>query len=230
MTTITILHANLKAGRYDYGKSWPKRRRAKFLAYVKAHRPMVLTLVEAERPACQSLAVALGMSCCAFRGSAILWDPSRLTRTKTLAIRAWLSGSHTQSLVLAEFKVLATGERFNLAASHLPPFVTRAALRKRQMTTLTALTAGYHDPTIVCTDANWSRTCESYMQARGWRSARKTATAKVNAGFATSGTKFKAGNPIDYAFLRHGATAALYAVRDGRSWSDHNALELAVTL
>lgn len=234
MTTLTGLHANLKAGRYDYTKTWPKRRRAAFLAHMKARRikPAFLTVTECEYPHLQSLAQDLGMKNWGYRGSGILWDPAQLSMTDVLREVPWLAAPQTQSLLALEFAPIAFGYegRFNVLASHLPPFVTRAALRRGQMGVIDTIVNRWEDPTILCTDANWSKTCEAFMQARGWASARTTATTKIKADYATSGTRFKRGNPIDYAFLANGAKAALYAVRDGRTWSDHNMIELAVTL
>jgi endonuclease/exonuclease/phosphatase family metal-dependent hydrolase len=231
MTVLRLLHANVKAGRYDYAKSWPARRRKRFLEFMAARAAFdLVTLVECEPPACTSLAVSLGMVCVSFRGSAILYNPSTIAHSQSLLRLSFLPAPQTQALVLAEFRVRRTGELFNLGAGHLPPFATRASLRRQQLAGISSRTAGWHDPTILCLDANWSKTLEPFAKARGWTSARTTATTRVHPDYRTSGTRYSKGNPIDYALLRHGARAAVYAVRDGRTWSDHNALELAVTL
>lgn len=230
--TVPALHANIKGDRYDYGNSWPKRRRTKFVELVQAinHttlRPWFITLVECQEATAKPLAKLLGMSSVSYLGSTILYDAGLLAMSRVLLRESWLKG-HTHSLLAVEFRVRATGKTFNVAASHLPPFVTRTKLRRAQMAKTTKLTADWHDRTVLAIDANWPKTLEAAFPT--WLSARFAATRRYHANYKTSGTSFKPGHPIDYVLGRHGVRFSYYDVVDGRKASDHNPIKYSVEL
>ena len=226
---LELLHANVRADRYDYGKTWPKRR-PHFVEAARAVEAPIVTLTECQKPAADLLAGLLGYRAASFWGSSILYDPAVLVLTRTLLTRRWLTGTQTHSLLMVEFGIRSTRQRFNLGVSHFPPFATRANLRKQQLRWITQATASYADPTFVAMDANWSKTLEwCAAQHGGWQSARLKATTRVHADYRTSGSRYSKGNPIDYVLARKpGASFVYYDVLDGRKWSDHNALNVEI--
>jgi len=227
---LELLHANVCADRYDYAKTWPKRR-PHFDEIARAVDAPIVTLTECQKPAAEKLAAVLGYRSTSYWGSSILYDPAVLNLTRTLLTRRWLTGTQTHSLLMVEFAIRnGTNRTFNLGVSHFPPFATRANLRKQELRWITQATASYADPTFVAMDANWSKTLESYAaQHGGWQSARLKATTRVHADYRTSGSKYGKGNPIDYVLARKpGASFAYYDVLDGRKWSDHNALNVEI--
>jgi endonuclease/exonuclease/phosphatase family metal-dependent hydrolase len=230
VSVLELLHANVCADRYDYGHTWPKRRPA-FVAKVKELDPHLVTLTECQEPAALQLAKLLGYyKSVSFWGSSILYDPDVVTLNRTLLSERWLAGTQTHSLLMVEFAHNVAGyPTFNLGVSHFPPFATRAALRKRQLDTITTKTRTFRDPTFVAMDANWSKTLESYSATHGgWISARLKATTRQHADYRTSGGKWGKGDPIDYVIGRGGAKFVYYDVLDGRKWSDHNALNVEI--
>lgn len=224
---LVILHQNVNADRYDYGKTW-KSRRPKFLTAARSLRPDVITLTECQRPAAQSLADSLGMKWVSFQGSSILYNPAKLTLIRRLIQARWLTGTQTHALLLAEFRA-RSGQLVNIGASHLPPGATRVLLRRKQMAETHSRTAKWRDPIILGIDANWRATFEDYMAARGWDSAREKAITRVRHDYRTSGGKFTKGSPIDYLIGRR-VKFASYTLIDGRAWSDHNGLLIEVNV
>lgn len=222
-TVLSLLHANVCADRYDYRHTWPKRWPA-FVKAVQIHDPLIVTLTECQQDAADALALLLrsqGMLAVSYLGSSILYASTQLQLTRVLERRPWLGGSQTHSLLAVEFKVRATGELFNVLVSHLPPFATRAKLRRTQQAQIRTLVQGWHDPVILATDANWGKGFEDFCA--WWQSARLMATARHHADYRTSGGKWGVGRAIDYVLgkrVRFGS----YDVLDGRKWSDHNAL------
>lgn len=234
-TTLELLHTNVCADRYDYKHDWASKRRAHWLDEALRIGPDLITLTECQILAAADLAgrlTAHGMKMAAvsFLGSSILYDPDKVVLTRRLAGEAWLGKGQTQSLLGVEFRIAERAERFNLLVSHLPPFATRAVLRRRQQAKIDAQVKNWLDPTILATDANWSRTFEPFTAKQNWRSARLTATDAAHRDYRTSGGKFGKGNPIDYVLARRAAKFSGYEVIDGRRWSDHNGLLVTVKL
>ena len=235
-TTLELLHTNVCADRYDYKHDWASKRRTHWLDEALRIGPDLITLTECQQPAADDLAYRLTeagmkMRALSYLGSSILYDPDTLVFTRELLGYALLGGSQTHSLFGAEFGIRVPGyKRFNLLAAHLPPFATRAALRRRQMSTITAKTCKWQDPTVLAMDANWSKTLESFVKGQGWQSARLTATDAAHRDYRTSGGKFGAGNPIDYVIARNRVKFSGYEVIDGRRWCDHNGLLVTVKL
>lgn len=227
VNVLELLHANVCADRYDYHHTWPKRRPA-FVAAVKAIDPHLVTLTECQEPAALQLAKQLGYKSESFGGSSILYDPDALTLTRTLLTERWLGGTQTHSLLMVEFAHQVAGyPTFNLGVSHLPPFATRATLRRRQLDLTTSKVRTFRDPTFLAMDANWPKTLEDHVRTK-WASARLRAATVQHAGYRTSGGKWGKGNPIDYVLGCHGAQFTYYDVIDGRKWSDHNALNVEI--
>lgn len=227
MNVLELLHANVCADRYDYARTWARRRPA-FVELVKAVDPHLVTLTECQEPAALQLGKLLGYKSVSFWGSSILYDPDTVTLNRTLLRERWLSGTQTHSLLMVEFAHNVTGyPTFNLGVSHLPPFATRAALRRRQLDLTTQKVRTFRDPTFLAMDANWSKTLEAHVFSK-WASARLRAGTISHAGYRTSGGKWGKGNPIDYVLGCHGAQFTYYDVLDGRKWSDHNALNVEI--
>ena len=221
MTTLKLLHNNVCADRYDYNRTWPKRR-PNFVDAVKRHDPQIVTLTECQQPSAAKLAPMVGMRYVSFGGSTILTDPDVLRYNRVLDERYWLNSNQSQSLLAAEFEVIKTGQTFNVMVSHLPPFAWRANLRKQQQAKINAIAKPWRDKTILATDANWTKTYESSQRAV-WSSARLTATKRAHATYRTSG-KYAPGNPIDYVLGQNGTIFESYDVINGSSWSDHHVL------
>ncbi len=232
---ITLLHANLCADRYDYNKTWRKRSPKFVRWFTKNYPPDILTLTECTAPSAVQLVNDLRTSgrvtyvSSSFWGSTVMWRPEVFKKTRNLVQVRWLSGTQTHSLFGVELTERATGQAYNVLVSHFPPGAARTLLRRRQMATITAKTAKWHDPTVLAMDANWSRSLETFAYDHGgWQSARERALTRVHPDFKTSGGVFGKGNPIDYVFGRNGARFGHYEVIDGRAWSDHNALLVEV--
>lgn len=223
---LELLHANVCADRYDYDHTWPHRR-PYFLAEAKAVDAPLITLTECQQPAAAALAKALGYKSVSYWGSSILYDPEQLTLTRTLLKRRWLTGTQTHSLLMVEFVTAQHGRTFNLGVTHFPPFASRALLRRRALAWITKAVRGYHDLTYLAMDANWSKTLESSTRGT-WYSARQHAMATAHADYRTSGGKYTVGNAIDYVLGYRRAQFAYYDVLDGRTWSDHNALNVEI--
>lgn len=225
---VTLIHWNVLGPRFDYGKTWAKRYPAVAGLLAKeswkaGQDATVISLNESAGVA-DKLAKDLHMAVEAFLGSAVLYP--KTWRCRVLFRFAWLGSTH--GAIGVELST-PTGERFNVISSHLPPFVTRAAMRRRNMATLTKATAHWQDVTLLATDANWTKTLEKAVGA-AWLTARK-ALKVSHYGYRTNGRLFRAGNPMDYVFLRRPSRAAAsYDVIDGRRGSDHNALQVTVTL
>lgn len=233
MTALNLVHANLKAGRYDYGRTWVKRRPA-FLEYVRSVDPELITLTEAEAPACATLANLLDYGVTMYRGSAILWRPDRLRLTRTLERDELLAPPQTHSYVFAELELIGPRRLLNVGAVHLPPFATRAGLRVRQLAHVGSLTRKWADPTLVGIDANDKRveklTRGSFISAGTSTPAANRHHAGMRTSSATRGRQWTAGDPIDYVLGRNRLEFCSYEVVDGRRWSDHNALDVRVVV
>lgn len=234
MTVLELLHTNVCADRYDYKHDWASKRRAPWLERALSLGPDLITLTECQAPAAHDLAsrltaAGLKMRSVSYLGSSILYDPDTVVMTQGLLEKPWLGGSQTHSVFGVEFALRVRPKRFNLIASHLPPFATRAALRRREQDWIDARVRDWLDPTLLACDANWSKTFESFTAADHWVSAR-TAGTTIHANYRTSGRKFSVGNPIDYVLGRRALKFRRYEVIDGRRWSDHNGLLVTVEL
>ena len=228
---LKILHMNVLGRRFDYGKTWTHRRGRIFDLILKV-KPDVVTAVECQVAEAHEISAATGMKFINYLGSTVFYSKS--LSAKALKKYPWLKG-FTHSALVVEIKN-SKGQAVNIAASHLPPFAYRASLRKTQQKTLCNLFNGWSDASFIFTDANWSKTFESFVSKLGWWSARTTATSRVNAGYKTSSktssTLFKPGSPIDYAIRRSGdkvsAKFLYYEVISGVGKSDHNFLLVKV--
>ena len=129
---ITLWHANLCADRYDYSKSYPKRR-PYFVTAVRKGQPDLISLAETQAPAADSLAKTFGMKAVSYRGSSILYNPAKFVYKRTILTETWLNSKQSHSLLGIELAVKGSGETFNVLSTHLPPFAYRANLRKSQM-------------------------------------------------------------------------------------------------
>ena len=223
---LKIFHINVLGRRYDYKKTWTKRR-PKIVARIKKLSPDVVSAVECGLTEAKELASATGYNYLNYLGSTLLYKKG--LKARVLKKYSWLKNNSHSALVV---EVTKGKEAVNIAISHLPPFATRAKLRKSQQKKLCQLFNGWSDASIICTDANWSKTFESYVKTLNWVSSRTTATKKFMANYRTSSalqaTLFKPGNPIDYVVGKNGKKSPvkflLYETADGRGLSDHNGL------
>lgn len=213
---MKLLHWNVQGPRFDYGKTWTKRR-PKIVDQIKVVRPDVATIVECIGVA-EGLAIDSGLVVDAFQGSAVMWNPATVRFSRELFQAAWLGKTH--GVIAVELVEKITGERFNVIAGHLPPFAWRASLRKRLIDDLTKRTAKWKDPTIAGLDANWGKGFEDHVFKSRWGSARQIAAVTSGGNYRTSGTWGK-GQPIDYVIGRNVGFDE-YLVAKARGASDHH--------
>lgn len=216
---MKILHWNVQGPRFDYGKTWTKRR-PKIVDTIKNIRPDVATIVECIGVS-DGLAIDSGLVVDSFQGSAVMWNPATVRFSRILFQAVWLGKTH--GVIAVELVERATGKRFNVIAGHLPPFAWRAKLRKRLIDDLTKRTAKWRDQTIVGLDANWGKGFEDHVRKSGWLSARQNAGGPW-AGYRTSG-KWGKGQPIDYVLGRQVDGLEIfdeYLVAKAQGASDHH--------
>lgn len=194
---MKLLHWNVQGTRFDYGKTWTKRR-PKIVDRIKAIDPDVATIVESIGVA-DKLAADAGLRSIDFQGSAVMWNPTDVGFRRVLFRDVWLGKTH--GVIAVELIHIPTGETFNVIAGHLPPFAWRAKLRRRLIDDLTKRTEKWRDETIVGLDANWGKGFEAYMLKSGWASARLHASGISRGNYRTSGSWGK-GQPIDYVLGR----------------------------
>lgn len=217
---MKLLHWNVQGPRFDYGKTWTKRR-PKIVDQIKVVRPDVATIVECIGVS-EGLAIDSGLVVDSFQGSAVMWNPATVRFSRILFHAVWLGKTH--GVIAVELVEKITGERFNVIAGHLPPFAWRASLRKRLIDDLTKRTTKWKDWTIVGLDANWGRGFEDHMLKSGWASARLHANLISGGNYRTSGTWGK-GQPIDYVLGRQVDGLVVfdeYLVAKARGASDHH--------
>lgn len=229
---LKILHANVLGRRFDYGRTW-SRRLPKIVSAIATTRPDVITAVECQLAEAKEISAKTGYYYKNYLGSTIFYR--RGLRVRVLKTYSWLKNYPHSALVVEVANEL--NQKVNIAASHLPPFAYRASLRKSQQKKLCGLFDGWNDASIICTDANWSSSFESFIKLLGWNSARQTAKSKVRSNYRTSNKVtsllFKSGSPIDYVIALPGKKAPnvifnLYRVASGEGRSDHNFLEVDV--
>lgn len=228
---VRVWHYNALGRRFDYGKTWLKRLPVVARA-INDMKPDVVTLVECGKLEAQELSRMTGYAWSNYLGSTIL--ARKGLKFRKLKTFNWLKGYPHSALVCEVTN--EEGYKINVAASHLPPFAYRATLRKTCTKKLSDLFKGWSDATIIGTDANWSKTYESYVKSLGWISARVNASNAFKANYRTSGkvksSLFKSGNPIDYVIGKAGKKNPIkvlyYTVHDGRAFpgGDHNPLEV----
>lgn len=217
---MKLLHWNVQGPRFDYGKTWTKRR-PKIVDQIKVVRPDVATIVECIGVA-EGLAIDSGLVVDSFQGSAVMWNPATVRFSRILFQAVWLGKTH--GVIAVELVERATGERFNVIAGHLPPFAWRAKLRKRLIDDLTKRTAKWRDQTIVGLDANWGKGFEAYVYGHGrWFSALDTAPFGTgqHPSYRTSG-KWGKGQPIDYVIARPLPLFSEYRIVNAHGASDHH--------
>jgi hypothetical protein len=228
---IHVLHFNFLGRRFDYKKTWLKRK-PNIISEIKLVKPDIITGVECAISEAKEISTGTGYGFVNYLGSTIFYRKG--LKVNLLKKFSWLK-NYPHSALVCEVTNEA-GRTINVTASHLPPFSYRASLRKREQGELCGLFIGWSDASIICTDANWSKTFESYIKSLGWVSARLVAASKFMANFKTSSalqsTLFRVGNPIDYVIAKAGKTSPvkviLYKVRDGRGKSDHNFVEVVI--
>ena len=219
---MKLLHWNVQGPRFDYGKTWTKRR-PKIVDQIDVTRPDVATIVECIGVA-DGLAVDSGFVVDSFQGSAVMWNPATVRFSRILFQAVWLGKTH--GVIAVELVEKATGKRFNVIAGHLPPFAWRASLRKRLIDDLTKRTSSWKDLTLVGLDANWGKGFEAYMAKSGWESARLDALIGTSRDYRTSG-KWGKGQPIDYVLCRQVDGLEIfdeYLVAKAQGASDHHPL------
>lgn len=228
---IHILHMNVLGRKFDYKKTWNKRKPS-IISEILAVKPDIITGVECQLAEAKEISNGTGYYFVNYLGSTIFYRKG--LKVNVLKKFSWLKNYPHSALVVEVTNEL--GRTINVAASHLPPFASRASLRKRQQKELCALFSGWSDASIICTDANWSKTFESYIKSLNWISSRLEAVTKFMPNFKTSSplqsTLFRLGNPIDYVIAKAGKKSPIrvmfYKIRDGRGKSDHNFVEVII--
>jgi len=214
---MKLLHWNVRGPRFDYGKTWDKRR-PKVVDQIKTIRPDVATIVECIGA---PIAGACDMSSRSYQGSMVMWNPDTVSFSRELFVARWLGKTH--GVIAVELVEKITGETFNVIAGHLPPFAWRAGLRKRLIADLIKRTDRWRDKTIVGLDANWGKGFEAYVLKSGWASARLHAGGISRGDYRTSG-KWGKGQPIDYVLGRQVEGMVVfdeYLVAKALGGSDH---------
>lgn len=209
-------HLNVLGRRFDYRRTWAKRK-AKVAALLKGAD--VATAVECYPADQADLDKLTGFLSVGHLGSAVVYEPTRYGLNRSWSL-TWLGTTH--GAIIAELVDRKTGKTFNVCASHLPPFAWRQKRREQCMRELADFMAGWHDPTIIGTDANW-RGMEPYAARLGYPSARK------GPEMTTTGA-VRPGRAIDYVLVARGVTTGSWRVVSGAGATDHNLIEATLTV
>jgi hypothetical protein len=163
---------NICGDRYDYKRTFLKKRLPKLVNFLDDRRPMVIGLAECQEATALKIVAALAKRGLTYHsrsyyGSTILYAKGYVL-TRVLLRRRWLSGTQTHSMLGAELYPWGSpSATFNVLVSHLPPFPWRAKLRGQQLATISKDVHDFHDPTILMMDANDKR-ASNILTAAGW--------------------------------------------------------------
>lgn len=212
---------NVLGSRFSTQSSWKSRRPqvVRRLAHVlpdgSKAKASINLLTECYASDAGYLGPKLNLATITHRGSTIAyhrdWKLGRVWRLD------WLGVTH--GAVIAELS--RDGVRINAVASHLPPFTSRARYREQCMRRLASFMAGWRDPILIGTDANW-RGMSPFGATLGLVNAGRRNPTEM----ATTGALRK-GQAINYALVRN-MNVRRFDTLPG--WgSDHHMLSVSLT-
>lgn len=209
---------------------WAKRRSKiarrcrEVLADGTADGASIIGLNEISKAEAADMASLLGEQYRAYHSGMLrAWIIDTSVWTVTSQTSANFGGDQVHGYLTLEVRHRATGRVANLVLVHLNH--TSAKTRAKQLALVTAKTASWSDPTIICGDFNaLPGEADKPMAAAGYSSLRTTAPTRIRDTYRTVGKFAPGGRVIDHIYTRD-AVARGYRVLDGISYgSDHNAL------